>query len=225
MIEIRFTVQGWQEADAFFGRLERALGDLSQPLGMVREEVRHEIDDLFGRTGGGNRWHPWRPWTEEWRDRPPQFLKNYYALNPGIGESVVGVWTGRMRAGFKGEQSPGYSEIGPDALEIGVKAPGTSDDEWKYKVFVSGRQLRGGDTSYYRLFQMLFQGFGVGIDEEGNTFGRRLIKRDPAWNVYPQQARPIYENLNLESDSPQFNPIARGFRSWFASEFGLHESA
>mgnify|MGYP001557958474 CR=1 FL=1 len=49
MLEITFRLDGWQQADAFLGRVERALVDLSGGFENVRDEVRHEIDDVFAK--------------------------------------------------------------------------------------------------------------------------------------------------------------------------------
>ena len=64
-MEIRFRLDGWQAADAFLGRVEHALGDLSGAFGNVRDEVRAEIDDVFGNSASTrpSSWAPWRPWN------------------------------------------------------------------------------------------------------------------------------------------------------------------
>lgn len=199
MINLHFRVEGWEQADAFFAKLEAALGDLRDPLRNVRDEVQIEIDDLFkrnhgyARAGGGHEWAPWKLFTLE--KRTGGFAGavfgsgGYYQKHASIGENKVGVWTGDMREWFKGEQAPGYFKFTNDSLEMGVSASGAG--------MVSHEHIRAG------------------------VFPRGRPKQ---WRTAAQEPRPIYENLSLESDSAEWNPIARGFRTWFKEAFGMTDS-
>jgi hypothetical protein len=212
-MEIRFTFEGWQAADAFLARVEQGLQDLSGAMTHVRDEVRHEIDDVFSNAAGNRpySWAAWRPWTVEWRNNPPS-KPNYYSARSGGGRNL-GVWSGDMQAAFRGERRPGYTRVLHDSLEMGIQS--TEGDHRtggyaKEHVFVKGRSAQPGNRSYY-----------AGTGNERDYFNPNQTS---VWRVYHQEARAVYENLNLESDGTT-NPIARGFRTWFHEEFGLTEVA
>jgi hypothetical protein len=182
--------------------------------------------------------------------KTPREVVNYYANVAGSGEKSVGVWTGGVRNAFMGNTPVGFTSIGSRSLDVGIKPQGDRDWRFEifvrgrrsksgvfsyygyYKAVLEGRAYRMPTekslkrrgflpTPQERLELVARAMKKKGISEEEaaveveKLYGREIVR------VYEQPARAIYENLGLESQDPQANPIGRGFDQWFNQRYGM----
>ena len=141
MIALYFTFNGLNELIADFERAQAMLSaGFEEPLRRTRDALWQEIRELFASRGQstthGPAAQPWRDWAADTRDRrnlqlPTTWVDNDYydAVGDPI-ENLIGVWTGQMREAFTSDVSPGFSDVSPDVLEMGVRPTGIGEEKW-----------------------------------------------------------------------------------------------
>lgn len=148
MLAIWFEFQGLAELIAQFERAEAKLaGGFEEPLRRTRDALWQEIRELFASDGRSTTrgsapqlWEPWSPVTDFLRThhgRARHSKQGHYDTLPGPIDDLIGVWSGEMRAALTSVTPPGFAEVTPDTLTMGVDPVGGIGQKWI--DFIMGR--------------------------------------------------------------------------------------